>query len=274
MEPAEGARSFQVAGSSYDGFMGRYSRPLAVRFADAAGIGAGQSALDVGCGPGALTAVLVERLGVGSVSACDPSPPFVAECQARHPGVEVRPGRAEDIPFDDGRFDAVLAQLVLHFVTEPAQAGAELQRVLKPGGTVAACVWDFADGMEMLRRFWDAALVVDPDAPDEARTLRFGRAGEIVELFDAAGFVDVVESTIEVSSTYGSFDELWSGFLAGIGPAGSYCLSLADEPREAVRQQLFAGLGSPTGGFTLPAVARCAVARSAVAPSAVAHEAG
>ncbi len=257
MESTEGARSFLASGDAYDSFMGRYSRPLAVVFADATGVAAGQSALDVGCGPGALTGVLVDRLGVGSVSAFDPSAPFVAECAVRHPGVDVRHGRAEAIPFEDDRFDCAMAQLVLHFVSDPMQAARELNRVLRPGGSVAACVWDFAEGMEMLRAFWDAALAVDPGALDEARTMRFGRQGEIAELLDVAGFGDVAETTLEVSSTYDDFDELWAGFLAGIGPAGAFCASLSEARRAAVREELFHRLDSPTGPFTLDAVARC-----------------
>ena len=264
MDAVEGAQTFQVAGSAYDGFMGRYSTPLASRFAAVSGVVRGQSVLDLGCGPGALTGVLAALLGPGSVGACDPSPPFVAACRERNPGVEVRPGRAEAIPFDDDSFDGALAQLVLHFVSDPGQAMAELQRVVRPGGTVAACVWDFAGGMEMLRRFWDAALAVDTDAPDEASTLRFGRAGEIASLFEEAGFVDIAESTIEVESTYSGFEELWSGFQAGIGPAGSYCVSLPDDQQLALRQELFRLLNSPTGPFTLAAAARYSVARTAV----------
>ncbi len=258
MESAEGARSFQVSGDAYDAFMGRYSRQLAVVFANAVGVAPGQTALDVGCGPGALTGVLVQRLGVGSVSACDPSPPFVADCAARYPGVDIRAGRAEAIPFDDATFDVALAQLVFHFVTDPEQAAAELRRVLRPGGIAAACVWDFAGGMKMLRAFWDAALAVDPSAPDEARTMRFGHKGEIAELLAAAGFHDIVEGTLDVTSTYEAFDELWSGFLAGIGPAGSFCLSLSEDQRSALRAELFARLGSPAGPFSLPATARYA----------------
>ncbi len=262
MGDVEGARSFLASGQAYDGFMGRYSRPLAVAFADVAGVRAGQSVLDVGCGPGALTGVLVDRLGTGAVAAVDPSPPFVAECIARHPGVLVREGRAEAIPFDDASFDVALAQLVLHFVSDPAKAAGELRRVLRPGGVAAACVWDFAEGMQMLRQFWDAALAIDPRAPDEAQTLRFGRRGEIVDLLESAGFEDVLETTLRASSSYAGFDELWAGFLAGIGPAGSYCLTLDDDRRSAVRAELFARLGSPSGGFALAATARCAVGRS------------
>jgi SAM-dependent methyltransferase len=264
MEAAEGARSFLKSGEAYDSFMGRYSRQLAPAFADLGGVATGQRVLDVGCGPGALTGVLVDRCGPPAVAACDPSPPFAADCAARFPGVDVRVGRAEQLPFDDGAFDVVLAQLVLHFVSDPAAAAGEFWRVLRPGGTVAACVWDFAGGMEMLRGFWDTALAVDPDAPDEDRSLRFGRAGEIVELFTNAGFVDVVESSLAVTVRYDGFDELWAGFLAGIGPAGSYCVALDDERRAAVRDGLFHRFGSPAGPFELHAVARCACGRRPV----------
>ena len=262
MEPTEGARSFLASGTAYDAYMGRYSRPLAVVFADATGVAAGESALDVGCGPGALTGVLIDRLGVDRVCAFDPSAPFVAECAARHPGVDVRLGRAEAIPFEDGRFDWAMAQLVLHFVSDPTQAASELIRVLRPGGRAAACVWDYSEGMQMLRAFWDAALAVDPDAPDEARAMRFGRQGEIAELLEVAGFAGVAETALEVTATYEHFDELWDGFLAGIGPAGAFCVSLTEGRRTAVHDELFRQLGSPTGAFTLKAVARYASGRA------------
>jgi SAM-dependent methyltransferase len=262
MNTTDGAQSFLATGQAYDLFMGRYSRSLAPLFADAAGVALGQVALDVGCGPGALTGELVERLGADAVSAFDPSPPFVAECAARHPGVRVRQGRAEAIPFGDASFDCALAQLVLHFVTEPALAAGELRRVLRPGGVAAGCVWDFAEGMQMLRLFWDAALAVDPQAPDEARTLRFGGTGQIAELLSDAGFEDVRETTLDVECVYTDFEELWSSFLMGIGPAGSYCVGLGEAQRSAVRKELDGRLGSPSGTFTLTARARCASGRA------------
>lgn len=255
---AHGASTFDASGSAYDAFMGRYSGSLAAEFASAAGVTRGMSALDLGCGPGALTGVLVDRLGAGAVSGCDPSGAFVAECARRHPAVEVREGRAEDIPFDNDTFDIVLAQLVLHFISDPSLAAAEIRRVLRPGGRVAACVWDLAENMQMLQLFWDAAARVDPDAPNEARTLRFGGEGEMVEMLESAGFHDASEATLMVTSTYTDFDELWSGFLAGIGPAGAYCLSLPEQGRAEVRSIMFRSLGSPVKSFTLEAVARCA----------------
>ncbi len=262
MQPVEGARSFQVSGEAYDAFMGRYSRALAPAFAGAAGVAPGQRALDVGCGPGALTEVLVERLGAPAVTAVDPSPPFVAACGVRCPGVDVRIGRAEELPLGDAEFDVALAQLVLHFASDPEAAAGEMRRVVRPGGVVAACGWDFSDGMEMLRLYWDSALVVDPDAPDEARTLRFGAEGEILELFEAAGLEDVRESLLVVETTYRDTDELWAGFLHGIGPAGAHLLSLSEDRRTAVRRELLERLGTPTGPVTLGASARCAVGRT------------
>ena len=139
-------------------------------------------------------------------------------------------------------------------------AGRELARVVRPGGHVAACVWDFAEGMEMLSAFWDATTSVDPSAPDEARTLRYGGPGEIADLFARAGLDDINESTLQVSSTYADFDELWAGFEAGVGPAGAYCVGLAAPEREQLRAALHERLGEPAGPFTLHAVARCTIA--------------
>lgn len=261
-EPVEGARTFQVPGRKYDDFMGRYSKPLASGFADAAGVRLGMTALDLGCGPGALTGALTDGIGATAVSACDPSPSFVAECARRHPGVVVRQGSAEAIPFEDNTFDAVLIQLVLHFVTDPETAAAELARVLRPGGVIGACVWDSDEGMQMLSHFWKAALSVDLDISPRTQQLRFGAPGEIVSLLAAAGFDDLSETTMTVSSTYDDFDELWAGFLAGIGPAGAYCLGLPADVRAQVRSHMFQSVGSPTGSFSMDATARCAFGRA------------
>lgn len=262
MEHVEGSSTFGIGGAAYQSFMGRYSVLLAQRFADSAGVRHGQTALDVGCGPGALAGVLVERLGADAVAACDPSEQFVADCSAQHAEIRVDVGRIESIPFDAGEFDHVMAQLVLHFATEPDRAVGEMKRVAGPGGCVSACVWDFGGGMELLRGFWDAALEIDPAAPDEATTLRFGRSGEIADLFESAGLDDVVESTLTVSSRYEHFEELWAGCLAGAGPAGAYCVSRTDEDQALLRAALFARFGSPPGPFELSATAHSATGRT------------
>ncbi len=256
MEPVAGARTFAVSGDAYDRFMGRYSRSLAPEFATFAGVSTGMQVLDVGCGPGALTGELVRRLGTANVAACDPSEPFVATCTARNPGVEVRSGSAEQLPYDDGEFDLVATQLVLHFISDPARAGVECTRVVRPGGVVAACVWDFDKGMELLRAFWDAALSLDPGAPDEARLLRFGGPGEISQWLTDVGLGQVAETSLTVETEYQDYDDLWTPLLAGIGPAGAYCAGLPESARQNLRSAMFERLGSPTGSFRMRAVAR------------------
>lgn len=256
MSEIDGTRTFRAPADAYDAFMGRYSRALAPSFADYGVPPEATSFLDVGCGPGALTGVVATRLGASAVSAVDPAAGFVAACQQRHPGVDVRRAPAEELPHDTGVFDAAAAQLVFHFVSDPERAAAEMRRVVRPGGTLSAAVWDFAEGMEMLRAFWDAALSVDPQAPDEARTLRFGGPGELTDLFGHAGLEDVEETTLAVSSDYADFDELWSSFLHGIGPAGAYAVSLPGPQRDRLREALAERMGHPTESFSLRAVAR------------------
>ena len=146
----------------------------------------------------------------------------------------------------------------MHFVADGEQVAREFLRVLRPGGVAAACVWDVEQGMELLRLFWDAALAVRPDAPDESRTLRFSRPGEIAAVLDGAGFVDVTEDELEVSSTYTDVDELWAGFLEGVGPAGAWLVGSEAATQQAVHDELVARLGAPSGPFTLRALARAA----------------
>jgi SAM-dependent methyltransferase len=262
LDATEGARTFRVMGSAYDRFMGRYSQPLAAKFADAAQVVPGERALDIGCGPGALTGELVRRVGADAVTAVDPSKPFVEECARRHPGVDVRQSSAEALPFEDSIFDSALAQLVLHFVSDPVAAANEMRRVLRPEGRAAACVWDFDGGMRMLRLFWDAALAVDPSAPDEASTMRFGRDGEIGRLFAEAGLHDLTTGSLDVEAGYDNFDDFWTALLSGTGPAGSYCISLDAYLREALREELRDRLGHPQGPFALTARAWYALGRA------------
>jgi ubiquinone/menaquinone biosynthesis C-methylase UbiE len=156
--------AFEVEADAYSAFMGRYSEPLADLFVQWAGVGPGRQALDVGCGPGALTARLVGRLGAARVIAVDPSASFVAAVRRRCPGVIVHQAAAERLPLADGSVDAALAQLVVHFMTDPVAGLAEMARVTRPGGVVAACVWDFANGGGPLATFWAAVRDLDPGA--------------------------------------------------------------------------------------------------------------
>ena len=228
--------SFDVSAGAYLRFMGQYSEPLAPRFADLAGIGNGQRVLDVGCGPGALTAELVSRVGVASVSAAEPSASFAAAAGERLPGVEVCQAAAEQLPFADGTFDAALAQLVVHFMADPVQGLREMRRVTRPGGMVAACVWDHAGGRGPLAAFWSAVRQLDPAADDESG-LAGVREGHLASLFTQAGLNRCAVTTLTVRVRHASFDDWWEPFTLGVGPAGAYVASLTPDHRTALREQ-------------------------------------
>jgi SAM-dependent methyltransferase len=227
--------SFAVAADAYDRFMGRYSVPLAPEFADFAAVAAGQRVLDVGCGPGALTAELVRRLRPAAVSAVDPSEPFVAAARERHPGVNVRRATAEELPFGDQAFDAALAQLVVHFMADPVVGLREMARVTRKHGVVAACVWDHAGGRGPLSRFWQAARELDPDVEDESQ-LAGAREGHLSELFEAAGLDEIEERALSVTVEHPSFEEWWEPFTLGVGPAGAYAAGLDAERQAELRE--------------------------------------
>ena len=250
--------SFAVAGDKYDRFMGRYSRELAPRFIDFAGVEPGMTVIDVGCGPGALTERLVERVGAGNVAAADPSEPFVAAATERARGADVRIAPAEALPWEDDGFDAAVSQLVVNFMRDADRGVSEMQRVVRPGGMVAACTWSYGEDMEMLRGFWDAARRLDSGAPDEGSTMRYRSAEELDELWRRVGLSEVKTDHLRVETSYTGFDDLWEPFTFGVGPAGGYLAKLSPEQREQLRTELFSGLGEPSGPFTLSATA-CAV---------------
>jgi SAM-dependent methyltransferase len=227
--------SFDVAAEAYDRFMGRYSVPLAPQMADLADVRNGQRVLDVGCGPGSLTAELVTRVGPAAVSAVDPSEPFVAAARARNPGAEVLQASAERLPFPDETFDAALAQLVVHFMADPVAGLTEMARVTRPGGVVAACVWDHAGGQGPLGVFWRAARELDPDVRDESG-LAGARKGHLAELFASAGLRDIQETTVSASVEHPSFEEWWEPYTEGVGPAGAYVASLDRERQSELRE--------------------------------------
>jgi SAM-dependent methyltransferase len=237
---------------AYEAFMGRYSTPLASEFSRAAGVRRGDRVIDVGCGTGALTVVLADIAGPEHVAAVDPSEPFVEQCRTRVPGADVRVAPAEALPFGDAGFDHALSQLVFHFVQDPNASVAEMIRVTRPGGLVAACVWDLTGGMTMLRSYWDAVRDAGLGGKDE--TERFGvRRGQLVELWRKAGLRNAREATLTVETSYRDFDELWDSFRAGVGPAGAHAAALEGTERNAVRGALWRQVGSPEGSFSLDA---------------------
>jgi SAM-dependent methyltransferase len=244
---------FAAPAEHYDRFMGRYLPTLAVALADTAGVEPGMRVLDVGCGPGGLTVELARRVGAEKVAAIDPAAQFVAACRERNPGADVREGVAEALPWEDGSFDAALSSLVLAFMRDPDAGVAEMARVTRAGGTVAACMWDVAGGgMTMLSTFWRAVKEVDPEAQGEAR--RAGTAeGDIEDRFRRAGLHDVTAGALTARAEYAGFDDFWEPFTFAVGPAGQHLSTLDDERRAHVREACRAAL--PDGPFTLDAKA-------------------
>ena len=241
---------FAASADAYDRFMGRYSIHLAPTFADFAQVSSGQRVLDVGCGPGALTTELVIRLGTSSVAAVDPAEQFAVAARERHPGVEVQVAAAEQLPFADGEFDAALAQLVVHFMENPVRGLAEMARVTRDGGRVAACVWDHAGKQSPLAPFWDAVHRLDTAAPDESG-MAGGHQGHLTELLTEAGLTAVAEEAIPVRVEHDTFVAWWEPFTLGVGPAGAYLSSIDGARQAAVRDRCLAALGP--GPFTIQA---------------------
>jgi ubiquinone/menaquinone biosynthesis C-methylase UbiE len=237
--------------TAYDAFMGRYSTRLAPLFADFAGIEHGAGVAEAGAGTGALTSELVRR--GADVAAADPAPAFVAALRARLPNVEVHEAPAEELPWPDGRFDAALAQLVVTFMRDAPAGVAELRRVVRPGGTVAVCMWD-REGMEMLAAVHRTQRALSSGGPmPEARTLY--RTREEIESLFADGFSGLTTELLTVESAYSGFDEFWAALAGGAGPAGAWASELDGEEREAARAELHRQLGGPQGEFTLGAKA-------------------
>lgn len=228
--------------------MGRYAEPLAQVFATFAGVETGDQVLDVGCGPGALTAQLLS-LGAG-VAAIDPSPPFIDAIRLRFPDIDARLGAAEELPYEAGEFDAALAQLVVHFMTEPVTGIRQMARVTRRGGLIAACVWDGPTGA--LAPFWDSVHMVDPEAQDEA-LLAGAHRGHLTELFEAAGLHAVEEVPMVVEVVHPTFAQWWEPYTFGVGPAGDYVRGLDDDRRTRLEAAAREHLGS--GPFTVTATA-------------------
>jgi SAM-dependent methyltransferase len=243
LTPASGDdRRIWGGGQKYEAYVGRWSRVVARSFIRWLSPRAAASWLDVGAGTGALTATILEAASTSRVVAIDPSEAFIAYARAHLPAARayVTVGDAQALPFSEGSFDVSVSGLVLNFVPRPARAVAELGRVTRPGGTVAAYVWDYAGEMQLIRRFWEAAAAVDAAAAalDEGRRFPITRPGPLAELFADADLEEVETLAIDIDTSFDDFDQLWSPFLGGQGPAPAYVASLSEKGRDQLREQL------------------------------------
>ena len=243
-------QSIFAESAAYERFMGRWSRqvaPLLVRFA---GIRDGQAVLDVGSGTGALALAVAQAAPSSRITGVDPSASYVSYAQGRAPTERVRfvVGDAQALQMPDASFDRVLSLFVMNFIPDRAKALREMIRVTRPDGVIAAAVWDYGDGMQMLRVFWDEAVALDPAvAPRDERNMPLCKPGELAALWREHGLAQVEEQPITIRMSFSSFEDYWEPFLGGQGPAGAYVANLSATRRDALRsriRQRLVGTGS------------------------------
>src|SRR5688572_9317860 len=256
LDASSGQNSIFSEARAYEHFMGRWSRKLAPLFVRFAGVRDADTVLDVGSGTGALTAAIAKVAPSSRIVGIDPSASYVALAQSQHGSrlVLFEVGDAQHMRFDAAMFDRTLSLLVVNFIPDVGKALSEMTRVTKPKGTVAAAVWDYGEGMEMLRAFWDAVVALDPaaDARDE-RQMPLCRRGELAALWRGGGLAHVDEQPLTIDLVFPSFDDYWMPFLGGQGPAGAYAASLSGPARTALADELRLKVtgGRGEGPFTL-----------------------
>jgi len=226
---------------AYERFMGRWSRQLAPALVTFAGVADGDTVLDIGSGTGALAAAVARSSPSSRIVGIDPAASYVALAQAQHPGDRVRfeVGDAQQLRFEDAAFDRTLSLLVVNFIPDPLKAVAEMRRVTRGGGSVAAAVWDYGDGMQMLRAFWDEAVALNPaSAAKDERHMPLCRSGELGAFWRKHGFEQVVEEGLTIQTRFAGFDDYWNPFLDKQGPAGAYVAALPLGERNQLRERL------------------------------------
>jgi SAM-dependent methyltransferase len=240
------------SGDLYEPYIGRWSRPVGREFVRWLEPEPARRWLDVGCGTGALSGVVLDNADPAAVIGVDPSPGYIEHARARLPEsrVDLRVGDALALPVDDDAVDYVVSGLVLNFVPDPAAGLAEMIRTATGGATIAAYVWDYGEGMQLIRQFWDAAVALDPAAADRDEAVRFPlcRPGSLGRVFSDSGLTELQNTAIVVPTVFTSFDDYWSPFLGGDGPAPGYCAALSDDARRRLRDRLQATLPTQSDG--------------------------
>lgn len=240
------------SGIAYEKFMGRWSTLVAQRFLNWLAVPPGHSWLDVGCGTGSLTRLILESHQPKEIVSIDASPDFISYAQRSilNPSVHFRVGLAQSLDVDSNSIDTVVSGLVLNFVPQPKAAMLEMVRVIKPGGTIGIFVWDYAEGMQMLRYFWDAAVELDPTAIpfDEGARFPLCQEGQLALLFQEVGLKRVEATAIEVKTVFPDFDDYWQPFLGNVGPAPAYAMSLEETTRQELEDKLHTSLPMDRNG--------------------------
>ena len=258
-----------AAGAQYEPYVGRWSRLVAGEFLQWLEPAAHSDWLDVGCGTGALTSVILQRVEPRTIRGLDLAPGFIeyARAHVRDPRVTFDVADAQSLPVDSGQFDVAVSGLALNFVPQPARAVGEMARAVRAGGTVAAYVWDYAGKMELMRYFWDAAAALDRAALDldEGRRFLLCQPNPLIELFTQAGLRDVQARAIDVPTRFRDFDDYWSPFLGGQGPAPGYAMSLAEPRRDVLRDRIRSTL-PVAGDGSISLMARAWAVRGNSAP--------
>jgi SAM-dependent methyltransferase len=243
--------TFAIPGAAYDRFMGRYSAQLAPLFADFVGVEPGTHVLDVGCGPGGLTAELARRVGAAHVAGIDPSASLVEACRARLPDADIKLGPAEQLPWADATFDSALSQLVLSFVANADQVALEMRRVVRARGTIGACMWLEGPALQMGQLFWQSAASVDAGVEVKVSGAPFRKPGDIANLWRRTGLRDVEETFLDVRAEYQNFDDFWEPFMTAAGSIGTYMAAADEDRRSAIREACRTRLGNPQRPFEL-----------------------
>lgn len=253
-----------VSGEAYERYIGRWSRLVAREFLKWQAVPAGRQWLDVGCGTGMLSRTILELAEPAKIKGVDRSEGFInfAKEHVRDERVEFEVGDAESLIADSASFDAAVSGLVLNFVPHPERALAEMARVTRPNGIVAVYVWDYADRMQLIRHFFDAAIALDPKADelDEGRRFPICQPDTLGQVFESTGLRNVQVRPIEVPTIFRDFDDYWTPFLGGQGPAPSYAMSLNEERRATLRERIRTNLPFNSDG-SISLVARAWAAR-------------
>ncbi len=263
----KGERDWFADGEAYEQYVGRWSRPVGHMFLDWLSLPQGLRWVDVGCGTGALTKTILEQADPSRMTGIEPSEGFlnVARVGIHDNRVEFKSGHAQSLPLEDAQADVSVSGLVLNFVPDKKRAVQVMRRIVQTRGTIALYVWDYAGEMQLMRYFWDAVADLFPNGAehDEGKQFPICKPEPLADLFRTTGLQSVEARALDAPTTFADFNDYWSPFLGGQGPAGKYCVSLSEDDREHLRKRLNNTLPVSADG-TISLIARAWAVRGTV----------